>query len=82
LGRHRRRETAPTLAKNTSVAMQQRPGTERARHLSSAHRGVDFGSAKARLYDGGKRVPATFSAIADAVRLAEQIMEEIDRRHL
>jgi hypothetical protein len=32
-------------------------------------------------YDGGKRVPATVSAIADAIRWAEQIMEEIDRRH-
>ena len=32
-------------------------------------------------YDGGKRVPATMSAIADAIRWAEEIMEEIDRRH-
>jgi hypothetical protein len=31
-------------------------------------------------YDGGKRVPATISAIADAVRWAEEIMKEIDRR--
>ncbi len=31
-------------------------------------------------YDGGKRVPATMSAIADAVRWAEEIMREIDRR--
>jgi hypothetical protein len=31
-------------------------------------------------YDGGKRVPATGSAIADAVRWAEEIMAEIDRR--
>jgi hypothetical protein len=31
-------------------------------------------------YDGGKRVPATVAAIADAIRWAEQIMEEIDRR--
>ena len=31
-----------------------------------------------RLYD---RVPATVSAIADAIRWAERIMEEIDRRH-
>jgi hypothetical protein len=35
---------------------------------------------KLTLYDGGKRVPATISAIADAIRWAEQIMEEIDRR--
>jgi len=31
-------------------------------------------------YDGGKRVPATVSAIADAVRWAEEIMKEIDSR--
>jgi hypothetical protein len=33
-------------------------------------------------YDGGKRVPATMSAIADAVRWAEEIMREIDTRWL
>ena len=47
LGRHRRRETAPSLAKNASVAMQQRPCTERARHLFSADRSVNFGGAEA-----------------------------------
>lgn len=31
-------------------------------------------------YDGGKRVPATISAISDAIRWAELMMEEIDRR--
>jgi hypothetical protein len=31
-------------------------------------------------YDGGARVPATVSAIADAVRWAEEIMKELDRR--
>jgi hypothetical protein len=31
-------------------------------------------------YEGGKRVPATISAIADAIRWAEEIMAEIDRR--
>jgi hypothetical protein len=31
-------------------------------------------------YDGGKRVPATISATADAVRWAETIMREIDER--
>jgi hypothetical protein len=35
---------------------------------------------KLALYDGGKRVPATMSAIADAIRWAEGIMKEIDRR--
>jgi hypothetical protein len=31
-------------------------------------------------YDGGARVPATVSAIADAIRWAEQIMRAIDER--
>jgi len=31
-------------------------------------------------YDSGARVPATVAAIADGVRWAERIMEEIDRR--
>jgi len=31
-------------------------------------------------FDGGARVPATISAIADAIWSAEQIMAEIDRR--
>ena len=32
-------------------------------------------------YDGGKRVPATVAAISDSIRWAEEIMNEIDRRH-
>lgn len=31
-------------------------------------------------YDGGRRVPATISAIADVIRWAEEILKEIDRR--
>ena len=31
-------------------------------------------------YDEGKRVPATLSAIADAIRSAEEAMREIDQR--
>ncbi len=31
-------------------------------------------------FEGGKRVPATISAIADAVRWAEEIMKAIDAR--
>jgi hypothetical protein len=31
-------------------------------------------------FDSGKRVPATMSAIADAVRWAEEIMKAIDER--
>jgi hypothetical protein len=33
-------------------------------------------------YDADKRVPATICAIADAVKWAEEIMKEIDRRGL
>jgi hypothetical protein len=32
-------------------------------------------------YEPGKRVPATICAVADSIRWAEEIMEEIDRRH-
>ena len=35
---------------------------------------------KLAMFDGGKRVPATVAAIADAVRWAEEIMKEIDQR--
>jgi hypothetical protein len=31
-------------------------------------------------FDGGKKVPATISAIADAVRWVEEIMKAIDER--
>ena len=31
-------------------------------------------------FDGGKKVPATVSAIADAVRWAEEIMNAIEER--
>jgi hypothetical protein len=31
-------------------------------------------------FDGGKRVPATISAISDAIWWAEELMAEIDRR--
>jgi hypothetical protein len=31
-------------------------------------------------FDGGARVPATICAISDAIRWAEEIMSEIDRR--
>jgi hypothetical protein len=34
---------------------------------------------KLAMHEGGTRVPATVSAIADAVRYAEMIMQEIDR---
>jgi len=31
-------------------------------------------------YDGGKRVPDTMCAIADAIRWPEEILKEIDRQ--
>lgn len=31
-------------------------------------------------YEGGIRTPATVSAVADAIRWAEQLMNEIDKR--
>jgi hypothetical protein len=31
-------------------------------------------------FDGGKRVPATLSAISDAVRWAEELLKAIDER--
>jgi hypothetical protein len=40
-----------------------------------------LGARKLAQYDSGARVPATVSAIADSIRWAERIMEEIDRRH-
>jgi hypothetical protein len=36
---------------------------------------------KVAQYEGGRRVPATMSAIADSIRWAQRIMEEIDRQH-
>jgi hypothetical protein len=36
---------------------------------------------KVAQYDSGAQVPATVSAIADSIRWAERLMEEIDRRH-
>lgn len=35
---------------------------------------------KLNLYEGTARVPATVMAITDAIRQAERILEEIDRR--
>ena len=31
-------------------------------------------------FEGGKRVPATVAAVSDAVRWAEEILKEIDRK--
>lgn len=35
---------------------------------------------KLSVFEGGKRIPATVAAISDAVRWAEEIMREIDRK--
>jgi hypothetical protein len=42
------------------------------------HRTGILAARKLPQFDGGKRVPATLSAIADAVRRAEEIMKAID----
>ena len=39
-----------------------------------------YAARKLALYDGGKRVPAMVAAISDAVRWAEEMLREIDRR--
>jgi hypothetical protein len=70
------------LAKDTSVASQQRPCTD-ANALATRFLLIAVAilvSRKLARYDGGKRVPATVSAIADAVPRAEEIMAEIDWR--
>jgi hypothetical protein len=37
-------------------------------------------SRKLAQYEGARKVPATVSAIADAIRWVEEILAEIDRR--
>ena len=44
------------------------------------HRTGILAARKLTQFDGGKKVPATMSAIADAVRWAEEIMKTIDER--
>ena len=44
------------------------------------HRTGILAARKLAQFDGGKKVPATMSAIADAVRWAEEIMKTIDER--
>ena len=41
---------------------------------------IILAARKLAQFDGGKRVPATMGAIADAVRWAEEIMKAIDER--
>ena len=66
LDRHRRRETAPPLAKNACVAMQQGPCTDR--HLFSADRGRNSAILVARKlaqYDGGMAEEETWRKIVN-----------------
>jgi hypothetical protein len=44
-------------------------------------RAAILGARKLAQWDGGKRVPATVAAIADAMRWAEEIMKAIDEVH-
>lgn len=39
-----------------------------------------LGARKLSQLDADKRVPATFTAITDAIRWAERLLDEIDRR--
>lgn len=41
---------------------------------------IVLAARKLSQWDGGKRVPATVAAIADAVRWAEELMKAIDDR--
>jgi hypothetical protein len=77
-------DKGPTIGiignEHTSVATQQRPCTERARHLFSADRYVDSWRGGSWQYKGAQKVPPTMSAIDDAIRWAAQLMAEIDWR--
>jgi hypothetical protein len=81
LERHRRRETAPSLAKKRLCcnATEEVHRTRLATCFLLIAASI-LAARKLAQYDGGKRVPATVSAIADAIRWAEEIMAEIDRR--
>ena len=52
----------------------------RSQKARSAIAAAILAARKLAQYDGGERVPATVSAIADAVRWAEEILKELDRR--
>jgi hypothetical protein len=52
----------------------------RSRESSAAHIIAILAARKLAQYEAGTRVPATVSAIADAIHWAEQIMARIDQR--
>jgi hypothetical protein len=56
------------------------PGMDEGRKRVLLIAASNLAARKLAQWEGGKRVPATVAAIPDAVRWAEQIMAEIDRR--
>jgi len=65
----------------TSQAGLQMPGTmDEGRKRVLLIAASILAARKLAQFDGGARVPATICAISDAIRWAEEIMSEIDRR--
>ena len=56
------------------------PGMDEGRKRVLLIAAAILAARKLAQFDGGKRVPATISAISDAIRWAEELMAEIDRR--
>ena len=56
------------------------PGMDEGRKRVLLIAAAILAARKLAQFDGGKRVPATVSAISDAIRWAEELMAEIDRR--
>jgi len=78
LERHRRRETAPPLAKKPLLQRNRgRPPDAVATCFLLIAASI-LAARKVAQFDGGKRT-ATVCAISDASRWAEEIMAEIDR---
>ena len=55
------------------------PGMEEGRKRVLLIAAAILAARKLAQYDGGRRVPATISAISDAIRWAEELLAEIDR---
>ena len=65
----------------TSQAGLQMPGTmDEGRKRVLLIAASILAARKLAQFDGGARVPATICAISDAIRWAEEIMSEVDRR--
>ena len=56
------------------------PGMDEGRKRVLLIAAAILAARKLAQFDGGKRVPATISAISDAIRWAEELLAEIDRR--